>query len=138
MSQSSNLPNNSSITTDASTGEEHKTQQAAAKATAKVAFEMAPEKIVVDSPPPKPNYPHYRVHPGEQFVLASVDPNASEDYKNKKDIEQELQHQRQRLQNLQERLYNVYMLNISAAYSLSCKRWIQEAKMAPLNTYLVV
>ncbi|MBD1840794.1 MULTISPECIES: polyphosphate kinase 2 family protein [unclassified Coleofasciculus] len=105
MSQSSNLPNNSSTTTDASTGEEHKTQQAAAKATAKVAFEMAPEKIVVDSPPPKPNYPHYRVHPGEQFVLASVDPNASEDYKNKKDIEQELQHQRQRLQNLQERLY---------------------------------
>ncbi|MBW4501066.1 MAG: polyphosphate kinase 2 family protein [Scytonema hyalinum WJT4-NPBG1] len=66
---------------------------------------MAPEKIVVDSPPPKPNYARYRVRPEQPIVLAAIDPNTSEGYKNKKDAEDELEHQRQRLQNLQERFY---------------------------------
>lgn len=66
---------------------------------------MSPETIVVDEPPPKPDYPRYRVHPGEQLKLAEIDPDACEHYKKKKDIEQELEKQRDRLSKLQERLY---------------------------------
>ncbi|WP_017741246.1 polyphosphate kinase 2 family protein [Scytonema hofmannii] len=47
----------------------------------------------------------YQVRPDKPIVLADVDPNASENYKNKKNVEDELEYQRQRLQNLQERLY---------------------------------
>jgi polyphosphate kinase 2 (PPK2 family) len=103
-------PNNSTdsssaVTSSAVSAESHKTQQAAAKATTESAEEMAPEKIVVEEPPPKPDYPRYRVHPGQPIALAHLDPNASEDYRKKKHIEKELEQQRQRLQNLQERLY---------------------------------
>lgn len=66
---------------------------------------MAPEKILSDKLPPKPDYPRYRVQPGKAFRLADVDPNDSEDYEKKKHVEEELDKQRQRLQNLQERLY---------------------------------
>jgi len=106
MSQLSN-PSDNDLTAaqSASAAESHKTEQAAAKATTGVAEEMAPEKIVVDAPPPKPNYPHYRVQPGPPFVLAALDPNASEDYGKKKHAEDELEKQRDRLQDLQERLY---------------------------------
>ncbi|MBD2776563.1 polyphosphate kinase 2 family protein [Iningainema tapete] len=99
MSKQSNLPKNKAA------GEhKSKAEQAAAKATTQVASEMEPENTVVDNPPPKPDYPHYRVRSEQPIVLAEVDPNAAEDYK-KKDIEDELEHQRKRLQNLQERLY---------------------------------
>lgn len=81
------------------------TEQAAAKGITKVAQIMAPENLMVESPPPKPNYPHYRVNPGEKIALAQIDPNTSEHYKKKKDIETKLAYQRRRLQNLQERLY---------------------------------
>jgi PPK2 family polyphosphate:nucleotide phosphotransferase len=101
MNTPSNLPDN--ILTAKQRGSE--AFHAAAKATTEVASEMAPEKIVVDSPPPKPNYARYRVRPEQPIVLAAIDPNASEGYKNKKDAEDELEHQRQRLQNLQERFY---------------------------------
>lgn len=101
MNTPSNLPDN--ILTAKQRGSE--AFHAAAKATTEVASEMAPEKIVVDSPPPKPNYARYRVRPEQPIVLAAIDPNTSEGYKNKKDAEDELEHQRQRLQNLQERLY---------------------------------
>ncbi|BAZ24271.1 polyphosphate:nucleotide phosphotransferase, PPK2 family protein [Kalymmatonema gypsitolerans NIES-4073] len=100
MNTPSNLPDN--ILTAKQRGSE--AFHAAAKATTEVASEMAPEKIVV-SPPPKPNYARYRVRPEQPIVLAGIDPNTSEGYKNKKDAEDELEHQRQRLQNLQERLY---------------------------------
>jgi PPK2 family polyphosphate:nucleotide phosphotransferase len=100
MNTPSNLPDN--ILTAKQRGSE--AFHAAAKATTEVASEMAPEKIVV-SPPPKPNYARYRVRPEQPIVLAAIDPNTSEGYKNKKDAEDELEHQRQRLQNLQERLY---------------------------------
>ncbi len=101
MNTPSNLPDN------ILTAKERKSEafHAAAKATTEVASEMAPEKIVVDSPPPKPNYARYRVRPEQPIVLAAIDPNTSEGYKNKKDAEDELEHQRQRLQNLQERFY---------------------------------
>ncbi|WP_257236298.1 hypothetical protein [Nostoc sp. 'Peltigera malacea cyanobiont' DB3992] len=106
MSQSNSSKNNDSTAASNTTpAESRKTKQAAAKITTKYAQEMAPEKIVVDQPPPKPDYPRYRVHPGQPITLANFDPNTSEDYKKKKQIEEELEKQRQRLQNLQERLY---------------------------------
>jgi PPK2 family polyphosphate:nucleotide phosphotransferase len=106
MSQQNNSTDSSSATTfNAAQAESNKTQKAAAQATIDFAEEMAPEKIVVDEPPPKPDYPRYRVHPGVPISLATLDPNASEDYKKKKHVEKELEQQRQRLKNLQERLY---------------------------------
>jgi PPK2 family polyphosphate:nucleotide phosphotransferase len=106
MSQQNNSTDSSSATTfNAAQAESNKTQKAAAGATIDVAEEMAPEKIVVDEPPPKPDYPRYRVHPGVPISLATLDPNASENYKKKKHVEKELEEQRQRLKNLQERLY---------------------------------
>lgn len=95
-----NLPAN-----EIAAAETAKTQQAAAEKTAHVADVMSPETIVVKNLPPKPDYPRYRVHPGERIKLADVDPNTCERYKNKKDVEAELEHQRDRLSKLQERLY---------------------------------
>ncbi|MBD2472210.1 polyphosphate kinase 2 family protein [Nostoc sp. FACHB-145] len=106
MAHSSKSKNsNSTPPNNATAAESHKTKQAAAKITSEYAQEMAPEKIVVDKLPPKPDYPRYRVHPQEPITLANIDPNACEDYKNKKQVESELEQQRQRLENLQERLY---------------------------------
>jgi len=53
----------------------------------------------------KGDYPSYRVEPGEPFSLSDVDPDASEHYGKKKDVAEELQSQRKRIQALQERLY---------------------------------
>ena len=100
MSHPSNSSNNSAASTEAS-----KTEQAAAQATAQVANIMAPETLVVDDPPPQPDYPRYRVRPGNSIVLATLDPNTCEHYENKKDVKKELKHLHQRLENLQERLY---------------------------------
>jgi len=44
---------------------------------------MSPETIIVDEAPPAPDYPRYRVRPGEPIVLADVDPDTSERYKKK-------------------------------------------------------
>lgn len=106
MSQLNNSTDDSSAATSSvAPAESSKTKQAAAKATTEAAEEMTPEKIVVDEPPPKPDYPRYRVHPGQPITLADFNPNASEDYNKKKHVEKELEKQRLRLQNLQERLY---------------------------------
>jgi PPK2 family polyphosphate:nucleotide phosphotransferase len=106
MSQSnSSKKNNSTATNNVTAAESHKTKKAAAKITNEYSQEMAPEKIVVDEPPPKPDYPRYRVHPAQPITLANIDPNSCEDYNKKKHVEEELEKQRQRLQNLQERLY---------------------------------
>lgn len=106
MSDPSNSTNNTATpANDIAEAETPKTEQAAAKATAQVADVMSPETIVVDEPPPKPDYPRYRVRAGEPMVLASLDPDASEHYNNKKDVKEELEYQRARLVNLQERLY---------------------------------
>jgi len=80
------------------------TEQAVTEAS-KLGEEMAPEKIVVDEPPPKPDYPCCRVYPEQPIRLADLDPNDSENYKKKKHIEKALEKQRQRLKSLQERLY---------------------------------
>lgn len=103
-------PNNSAThkatpTNDIAEAEAPKTQQAAAKAVTQVADVMSPETMVVDEPPPTPDYPRYRVRPGEPITLADLDPNASEHYKKKKHVEEELEYQRDRLGKLQERLY---------------------------------
>ena len=106
MSDPSNLTNNTTTPgNDIAAAEAPKTEHAAAKATAQVADVMSPETIVVDEPPPTPDYPRYRVRPGEPIVLADVDPDTSERYKKKKHVEEELEHQRDRLADLQTRLY---------------------------------
>jgi PPK2 family polyphosphate:nucleotide phosphotransferase len=106
MSQPKNSKNNPNTpANEIATAEASKTEQAAAEATTQAADVMSPEKIVVDEPPPKPDYPRYRVYPGEQVKLAEIDPDACEHYKKKKDVEQELEKQRDRLSKLQERLY---------------------------------
>ena len=56
-------------------------------------------------PLPQGAYPRYRVEPGGPFSLADVDPNESEHYRRKKDVEEELEAQRKRISGLQERLY---------------------------------
>jgi PPK2 family polyphosphate:nucleotide phosphotransferase len=106
MTKSKRASKNGFISTgDAAEAEDQKTKEAALEATSDVAAVMAPETLVVNNPPPKPNYPQYRVKPGEPIALADIDPDASEHYQKKKDVQQELEEQRQRLQNLQERLY---------------------------------
>jgi PPK2 family polyphosphate:nucleotide phosphotransferase len=76
--------------------------------TAKVAEAAevaAPEQVVVDDPPPTPDYPRYRVEPGERVRLAGIDPDESEGYRKKKDVAKALAHQRERIKALQSRLY---------------------------------
>ena len=65
----------------------------------------APEKVVVEDPPPEPDYPRYRVQPGKRLSLAAIDPDETEHYRKKKDVARELEKQRRRIQDLQERLY---------------------------------
>jgi PPK2 family polyphosphate:nucleotide phosphotransferase len=64
-----------------------------------------PEEFVVEEPPPEPDYPRYRVEPNTTFALSDVDPDETEDYHSKKDVRQQLEVQRRRIAELQERLY---------------------------------
>ncbi len=77
----------------------------APEATAHAAGVAAPETLVAEELPPDPNYPHYRVEPGTRISLRDVDPNESEHYERKKDVKEELQRQRKRIEDLQARLY---------------------------------
>ena len=52
-----------------------------------------------------PGYPSYRVGPGEGVSLAAIDPDETEHYGKKKDVAKELEKQRRRITDLQERLY---------------------------------
>ena len=65
----------------------------------------APERAVVDDPPPEPDYPRYRAEPGKPLPLSEVDPDETEHYRRKKDVRKELEVQRRRIRDLQERLY---------------------------------
>jgi len=65
----------------------------------------APEDRVVPDPPPKPDYPRYRVDPEAPVRLATVDPDESEDYASKGDVKKELRAHRRRISDLQARLY---------------------------------
>jgi PPK2 family polyphosphate:nucleotide phosphotransferase len=87
-----------------------RTTGGAAKAAAEaVTHEAAavtrPERLVVDQPPPDPDYPRYRVEPGSGLRLADVDPDESEHYRRKKDVADALKRQRERITDLQARLY---------------------------------
>jgi PPK2 family polyphosphate:nucleotide phosphotransferase len=65
----------------------------------------APEQVVVEDPPPEPDYPRYRVELGKKAALSDIDPDETEHYRKKKDVAKELKKQRRRIQDLQERLY---------------------------------
>lgn len=85
-------------------GESRKTKKAAAEALTDAAQSLKPEQVTGEKPP-EPNYPQYRVEPGVRFRLADLDPDTSEHYKKKKDVEAELEKCRQRISQLQQRLY---------------------------------
>jgi PPK2 family polyphosphate:nucleotide phosphotransferase len=51
------------------------------------------------------DYPSYRVEPGSRASLATIDPDETEHYRKKKDVAKELEKQRRRIQDLQQRLY---------------------------------
>src|SRR5918912_3656961 len=62
-----------------------------------------PEKLVAPDHRPHPDYPHYRVEPGKRIDLSQVDPDQSEHYERKRDVQKELKRQRQRIRDLQAR-----------------------------------
>jgi PPK2 family polyphosphate:nucleotide phosphotransferase len=64
-----------------------------------------PERTVVKEPPPQPDYPRWRVEPGTPVRLADIDPDESEHYQRKKDVADELKRHRDRISDLQSRLY---------------------------------
>lgn len=74
-------------------------------APAKAANVAAPETSVATELPPRPDYPRYRVDPGTNVHLSAVDPDESEHFQRKKDVQEELAHQRARIGELQARLY---------------------------------
>ncbi len=91
-------------------------QNATQQATTRAAHITTPETTVVADPPPSPNYPHYRIDQGERlklvepaaqpsFKLVQIDPNESEQYRSKDDVKEELKLQRERIAELQARLY---------------------------------
>lgn len=80
-------------------------QKATAKTIQNAAKITSPEKLVVESPPPQPDYPSYRITAANPIRLADIDPSASESYESKEDVKKELKKQCKRLSKLQERLY---------------------------------
>jgi len=74
-------------------------------ATARQSRATRPEQVVVAEPPPEPDYPRYRVEPGTGVRLAGVDPDESEHFGRKKDVAPELARHRDRIADLQARLY---------------------------------
>jgi PPK2 family polyphosphate:nucleotide phosphotransferase len=66
---------------------------------------MMPGKVAVDAPQPEPGYPSYRAEPGKHLSLTDVDPNQTEHYGKIKEVLKELEAQRRRISDLQERLY---------------------------------
>jgi PPK2 family polyphosphate:nucleotide phosphotransferase len=80
-------------------------EAAAARATDQAAAVTRPERLVVEQAPPDPDYPRYRVEPGSRLRLAEVDPDESEHYRRKRDVADALEQQRERIADLQARLY---------------------------------
>jgi polyphosphate kinase 2 (PPK2 family) len=65
----------------------------------------SPERLVANRLPPEPDYPRYRVEPGARVRLAEIDPGQSERYEKKRHVMAELDAQRDRIRDLQARLY---------------------------------
>ncbi len=72
--------------------------------TSSVDVTSEPERVVGD-PPPSPDYPRYRVEPGEPARLADRDPDETEHFRKKKETTDDLQAARKRIGELQARLY---------------------------------
>jgi PPK2 family polyphosphate:nucleotide phosphotransferase len=81
------------------------TRAAAHEATRHAASVASPERLVAGRLPPEPDYPRYRVEPGARIRLAAIDPDQSERYLRKSHVADELDAQRDRIRNLQARLY---------------------------------
>jgi PPK2 family polyphosphate:nucleotide phosphotransferase len=86
-------------------GARRATAAAADRVAARAGQVTRPERVVVKDPPPAPDYPRYRVEPGDRMRLADVDPEESEGYQRKKDVAEELRRHRDRIADLQARLY---------------------------------
>jgi PPK2 family polyphosphate:nucleotide phosphotransferase len=91
------------------TGRSTTTRRAAATAadtvTTRAKDVTHPERTVVKDPPPQPDYPRWRVEAATPVRLADVDPDESEHYQRKKDVADELKRHRDRISDLQARLY---------------------------------
>ena len=87
------------------TGGTAASRAATARVAAKAGDVAHPERSVVKDPPPAPDYPRWRVEPGTPVRLADIDPDESEHYRRKKDVADELKHHRDRIADLQARLY---------------------------------
>ncbi|SFP75879.1 polyphosphate:nucleotide phosphotransferase, PPK2 family [Geodermatophilus dictyosporus] len=85
--------------------ESRETRTAARSVAGRQSRAARPEQVVVADPPPEPDYPRYRVEPGAGVRLADVDPDESEHFGRKKDAAAELAHHRDRIADLQARLY---------------------------------
>ncbi len=81
-----------------------RTSESTPPATAQATVIATPETVSAD-PPPDPNYPRYRITPAETLRLSDINPDESEHYKKKKHVEEALQAQRDRIRDLQARLY---------------------------------
>lgn len=93
------------VSRTAPTTDPEATLATAPEATVQAASVSKPEQLAVNDPPPEPDYPRYRVKPGEKIALAQFDPEETEHYRKKNQVEEELTLQRQRIRDLQERLY---------------------------------
>lgn len=62
----------------------------------------ASKKVIASNPVPAANYHSYRIYP---VTLANLNPSESEHYQSKQDVQKELKRQRQRIQELQTRLF---------------------------------
>jgi hypothetical protein len=94
-----------------------------------VARTAAPERAGVKDPP-RPDYPRYRVEPGERVSLAEIDPGETEHYRRNKDVKKKLEGQRRGIRDLQGRLYAENQRGCS-----SCSRlWTPAARTARSST----
>ena len=66
---------------------------------------MTPGEAAVDAQQSGPGYPRYRADPGGLLSLSDVEPTQTEHYRKKKEVLKELEAQRRRISDLQERLY---------------------------------
>src|SRR5690349_9828947 len=71
----------------------------------KAALAVAAPETVVGDGTPNPDYPRYRVKPGDRIRLKDYDPEESEDYDSKEEVLPLLQKQVARIDALQERLF---------------------------------
>lgn len=87
-----------------SAAESGQTREAARVSTTRQSQVTRPEQVVVAEPPPEPDHPRHRVEPGTALRLADVDPDESEHF-GRKEVAPELAHHRDRIADLQARLY---------------------------------